>query len=121
MRKDPGVFSISARLKKGVTLEQVEDSIYAQLDLLRSKLVSTEELDRVRNNLRAQLVYELDRPSRVAGTLGFYEIVAGDWNAVKHLFDLYGTITAEKLRTAATETFDKLNRTVVTLVPKSGI
>ena len=37
------------------------------------------------------------------------------------IYDLYGSITAEKLHTVATETFDKLNRTVVTLVPKSGI
>lgn len=115
------MFTITARLKKGFTIEQVRDSIYSQLDELRSILASPDELERVRNNLRAHLVFDLDRPSRVAGTLGFNYIVAGDFNAAARLYDVYGTISAEKLRTVATETFDKLNRTVVTLVPKSGI
>ena len=61
------------RASKGeLRSSRFEDSIYTQVDLLRSKLVNQDELDRARNNLRAQLVYELDRPSRVAGTLGFY-------------------------------------------------
>jgi predicted Zn-dependent peptidase len=91
------------------------------LERLRNKLVTPEELDRVRNNLRADLVYGLDRPSRMAGSIGYYQLITGDWRNVMLLYDLYSTITAEKLHTVATETFDKLNRTVVTLVPKSGI
>ncbi len=121
MRKDPSLFTVNARVKKGYTLEQVRDSIYTQLEQLRNKLVAPEELDRARNNLRADLVYRLDRPSRVAGSIGYYYLITGDWRNVMRLYDLYGSITAEKLRTAATETFDNLNRTVVTLVPKSGI
>ncbi len=121
MRKDPSLFTVTARVKKGFTLEQVRDSIYRQLDQLRTKLVAPEELDRVRNNLRANLVYRLDRPSRIAGSIGYYYLITGDWKNLMRLYDLYGSITAEKLRTAATETFDNLNRTVVTLVPKSGI
>jgi len=121
MRKDPSLFRVTARLKKGVTLGQVRDSIYTQLERLRTKLVTPEELDRVRNNLRADLVYRLDRPSRMAGSIGSYQLITGGWKNVMRLYDLYSSITAEKLRTAATETFDNLNRTVVTLVPKSGI
>jgi zinc protease len=121
MRKDPSLFSVTARLKKGFTLEQVRDSILVRLDQIRAKLVAPEELDRVRNNLRADLVYGLDRPSRVASSIGYFQIISGDWRNMMRLYDLYGTITAEKLRTVATETFDKLNRTIVTLVPKSGI
>jgi zinc protease len=121
MRKDPSLFTVSARLKQGVTLEQVRDSIYTQLEQLKTKLVTPEELDRVRNNLRADMVYRLDRPSRIAGSIGYYQLITGDWKNVSRIYDLYGSITAEKLRTAATETFDNLNRTVVTLVPKSGI
>jgi zinc protease len=121
MRKDPSLFTITARVKKDYTLEQVRDSIYAQLEQLRNKLVTPEELDRVRNNLRADLVYNLDRPSRVAGSIGYSQLITGDWKNLMRLYDLYGSITAEKLHTAATETFDRLNRTVVTLVPKNGI
>jgi zinc protease len=121
MRKDPSLFTATARVKKGYTLEQVRDSIYMQLEQLRTKLVTPEELDRVRNNLRANLVYRLDRPSRVAGSTGYYQLITGDWKNIMRIYDLYGSITAEKLRTVATETFDNLNRTVVTLVPKSGI
>jgi zinc protease len=121
MRKDPSLFTVTARVKKGYTLEQVRDSIYTQLEQLRTKTVTPEELDRVRNNLRADLVYRLDRPSRMASSIGSYQLITGDWKNVMRLYDLYSSITAEKLRTAATETFDKLNRTVVTLVPKSGI
>jgi zinc protease len=120
-RKDPSLFSVAARLRKGFTFDQARDTIMARLEALRSKLVTPEELDRVRNNLRAELVYNLDRPSRMAGTIGFYQLVTGDWKNLMRLYDLYGSISPEKLRTVATETFDKLNRTIVTLVPKSGM
>lgn len=121
LRKDPGLVTIGARLKRGVAMEQVRDSIYSQLEVLRSKLVSQEELARACNNLRAQMVFRLDRPSHFAGTLGFYHLIAGDYKAMMRLYDVYSTITPGKLHTVATEIFDNLNRTVVTLVPKSGI
>lgn len=120
-RKDPSLFTVSARLKKGFTFQQVRDSIMAGFEQLRARLVTPEELDRARNNLRAELVYNLDRPSRMAGTIGFYQLVTGDWRNMMRAYDLYGTITPEKLRTMATETFDNLNCTIVTLTPKSGM
>ncbi len=120
VRKDPSLFTITARVRTGYTLEQVRDSIYAQLELLRKDLVAPEQLDRVRNNMRADLVYRLDRPARVASSLGSYQLITGDWRNLMRLYDLYDTTNAERLRTVATATFDDLNRTVVTLVPKSG-
>ncbi len=121
LRKDPGLQVIAARMRRGVAIDEVRDSIYSQLNLLGKELIPEDELDRARNNLRAQMIYRLDRPSRIASSLGVYKVLTGNHRAMFELYDLYDTVTAEKIRSLAASLFRAENRTVVTLVPKSGV
>lgn len=119
--KDPSLQTISVRLKRGATFEQVRDTIFHHLQLLATEPVSPEELDRARNNLRAQMIYRLDRPSSVASSLGHYHLLTGDYRGMMELYRLYATVTAEKLQKVAEEVFRDGNRTIVSLIPKSSI
>ncbi len=121
MRKDPSIEVISARLRKGTSLAEVRDSIYSELRRIGTTVISGEELDRARNNLRARMIYGLDSPSRIASSLGVYRIVSSNYRGLMQLFDLYASVSAEKIRSLASEVFVPANRTIVTLVPKSGI
>lgn len=120
MRKDPGLESISARMRRGASMDQVRDSIYAELSRMGSVPISAEDLSRACNNLRAQFVYRLDRPSRIASSLGVNHILAGSYQSMIKMYDLYATVDAEKIRSVAAEIFTPQNRTVVTLLPKSS-
>ncbi|MCC6963810.1 MAG: insulinase family protein [candidate division Zixibacteria bacterium] len=121
MRKDPSLTAISARLRRGASLNEVRDTIYGQLQRLTTELIPAAELDRARNNLRSEMIYRLDRPSRIAGSLGSYQLLAGNFRKMFELYDLYGSVTAEKIRSVALTVFAPTNRSVVTLVPKSGV
>lgn len=118
VRKDPGLFVVSARLRRGVELERVADSVYSQIALLTTQPVSTADMKRAVNNLRAQMVYRLDRPARVAGSIGFYQVIGGDYDMMTKLYDMYGQVTPEEIMAIAKQVFDQFNRTVVTLMPK---
>lgn len=121
MRKDPGLQSVSARLRRGANLAEVRDTIYSYLRQVSAQPISSEELDRARNNLRARMIYSLNSPSRIASSLGVNRVVTGSHRSLMELYDLYASVSAEKIRSVAAETFTAANRTVVTLVPKSGI
>ena len=121
MRKDPGIEIISARLRKGASLTAVIDSVYSALRVISSTPISDEELDRARNNSRARMIFGLNSPSRIASSLGVHRVINDDYRTLMKLFELYASVSAEKIRSLASEVFAPTNRTVVTLVPKSGI
>jgi predicted Zn-dependent peptidase len=120
MRKDPGLVVLSARLRRGVGLESVRDSIYSQLELLKTTPVGRQELRRAVNNLRAQMIYRLDRPARVAGRIGFAHLIGGSYTTMAQLYEQYGQVTPEQILAVAATIFTETNRTLVTLMPKQA-
>ncbi|MFH2057161.1 MAG: insulinase family protein, partial [bacterium] len=118
MMKDPGLFVISARLSATADLELVSDTILTRLSNLQEMPVSAAELSRARNNRRAQLLYRLERPAGIAGSLGYYQLLTGDWQGLLRLSDAYDAVTPEQLQQIVAEVFTENNRTVVTLAPK---
>jgi zinc protease len=116
--KDPGLFVISADLKRGKSLDQVRSVILDEIEQLREKPVTDNELQKAKNSLRADLLYRLDRPHPVAGTMGFLEAVGGDYNLIFKLQEEYEQITAEDVREVASRVLPPTNRTVVTLMPR---
>ena len=117
--KDPGLFVISAHLKRGKTLDQVKSVIFDEIDQLREEPVTETELQKAKNSLKADLLYRLNRPHAVAGTMGFLEAVGGDYNLIFKLQDKYKQITAEDVQEVASRVLSPTNRTVVTLMPKT--
>jgi predicted Zn-dependent peptidase len=118
LKKDPGLFEITAKLVDEGDIEQVRDSILSQMSLLRDEAISPDELNRAGNNLRADMIYDLNRPAAVAGYLGFYKLVCGDWRILYQHYGVYETITVDAVQQAAAEVFADSNRTIVTLSPK---
>jgi len=116
--KDPGLFVISANLKKGKSLDEVRAVIFDQIENLRKQPVTENELQKAKNSLKADLLYQLNRPHAVAGTIGFLETVGGDYNLIFRLQEKYKQITAKDVQEVASRVLSPTNRTVVTLVPK---
>ena len=117
--KDPGLFVISASLKRGKSLGQVKSVILDEIEQLREEPVTRAELQKAKNSLKADLLYRLNRPHPVAGTIGFLEAVGGDFNLIFSLQEKYKQITAEDVQEVASRVLSPTNRTVVTLVPKT--
>jgi zinc protease len=117
--KDPGMFSINVSLKKGESLDEVKNIIYEELEKVKNELVQKEELEKALNSEKANILYQLNRPSSVAYYLGHFQTLAGDYEYLWKLPKKLEEITPEMIQKAAQKYFIMTNRTVVTLLPKS--
>lgn len=97
---------------------EVEAAIYAELERLKMEPVSAKELEKVLNNLDADLVRALRSNGGLASQLALYQTVAGDWRYMLRSRDKIAAVTSADIQRVATHYFIKSNRTVATLVKK---
>ncbi|MEK6670901.1 MAG: pitrilysin family protein [Nitrospirota bacterium] len=116
----PNLFVLSATPLAPHTTAEVEAAIYAELERLKMEPVSAKELEKVLNNLDADLVRALRSNSGLASQLALFQTVAGDWRYALKARDKIAVVTTADIQRVATEYFTKSNRTVATLVKKTG-
>ncbi|MCA1957008.1 MAG: insulinase family protein [Nitrospira sp.] len=118
--RDPNLFIVTATPLAPHTTAEVEAAIYEELDRLKREPVSPKELERVINNLDADMVRALRSNSGLASQLAMYQAVAGDWRYILTSRDRVAAVTAADIQRVATQYFTKSNRTVGVLVKKNG-
>jgi zinc protease len=116
--KDPGLFSIYAQLQPGKSVADVEKEIYGILDEIAQKGVSGDELQKARNTVQADYVKEFKTNVGIAGRLGYYEVVHGDYRRSFKVLDEYARVTLEDIARVVREYLPERKRTVVILVPE---
>ncbi|TKB55270.1 MAG: insulinase family protein [Nitrospira sp.] len=116
----PNLFVLSATPLAPHTTAEVEAAIYVELERLKMEPVSAKELEKVLNNLDADLVRALRSNGGLASQLALFQTVAGDWRYALKARDKIAVVTTADIQRVATEYFTKSNRTVATLVKKTG-
>ncbi|ALA60975.1 M16 family metallopeptidase [Nitrospira moscoviensis] len=114
----PNLFIVTATPLAPHTAAEAEAAIYEELDRLKTEPVSAKELEKVINNLDADLVRALRSNSGLASQLALYQTVAGDWRYVLKSRDRIAAVTAADIQRVAAQYFTRTNRTVGTLVKK---
>jgi predicted Zn-dependent peptidase len=114
----PNLFIISATPLAPHTTAEVEAAIYDELERLKREPVSSKELEKVINNLDADMVRTLRSNSGLASQLALYQAVAGDWRYILKSRDKVAAVTAADIQRVAAQYFTKSNRTVGMLVKK---
>jgi predicted Zn-dependent peptidase len=118
--RSPNLFILSATPLAPHTTEEIEAAIYAEIERLKTEPVSAKELEKVLNNLDADLVRALRSNGGLASQLALYQTVAGDWRYALKARDKIAAVTPADIQRVASEYFIKSNRTVATLVKKAG-
>ena len=118
--RSANLFVLSATPLAPHTTAEVEAAILAELERLKREPVSSKELERIINNLDADMVRALRSNSGLASQLALYQTVAGDWRYVVKSRDKIAAVTPADIQRVATQYFTKSNRTVATLVKKTG-
>lgn len=116
----PNLFILTATPLAPHTTAEVEAAIYEELERLKTEPVSQKELEKVINNLDADLVRALRSNSGLASQLALYQTVAGDWRYVLKSRDKIAAVTPADIQRVATRYFTKSNRTVGILVKKGN-
>lgn len=100
------------------TLEEVEAALNQELDRLTQEPVTQEELNRVKNQVRAGLLRSLQSNSGLASQLAEYEVKTGSWQNLFTQLDRILSITPADLQHLAQQTFRAENRTIGRLLPE---
>jgi zinc protease len=97
---DKGLFVISGKLSKGVTMEQAELAINEEIKKIQSELVSVDELTKVKNKSEATHTFgEVDILSK-ATNLAISELL-GNANIINKEVEKYLAVTAEQIKEQA--------------------
>ena len=118
--RSANLFVLSATPLAPHSPAEVEAAILAELERLKKEPVSARELERIINNLDADMVRALRSNSGLASQLALYQTVAGDWRYVLKSRDKIAAVTPADIQRVAAQYFTKSNRTVATLVKRTG-
>lgn len=114
--RDPQLIVISARPLRGVSLARVESAIYEELDRVRRVAPTTEEIQRVRNQLEAGDVRRLASNLGLAFQLAESESYFGDWRETFRSGEKIASVTPADVQRVLERYLTRDNRTVALLV-----
>lgn len=117
----PDLFTGSITPMGDHTVAEVIDSVYAQIDKLKTEPVAKWEIDKVRTQVDADFIRSLNSNMGLAIRIGNMEAMVGDWNYLIVYREEIKQVTPEDIMRVAQKYLVKKNRTVVTLLKTSSI
>lgn len=116
------LFALSAapNMQKDRTLEEVEAGLWKQLEQLKQTAPSAAELERVRAQVIAGLVYERDSITQQATTIGQLETVGLSWRLMDEELSALEAVTPEDIQQAARTYFTRSRMSVAHVLPEES-
>jgi len=109
---DPYLYTISAVVRSGRTLDEVEQALVAELDRLAENPITQAELDKALKRAKAQFVMAGESVTGQTQLLGMAEATAGDYQWFESALDYLGQVTLEDIRRVGQQYLSKGNRVV---------
>ena len=119
LKKYAGIVMVEAVVKDDKDPAAVEAAIYEELDKLAREPVPDAELQKVKNQAKANAFRRLSSPFFIALQLMYYDGL-GDWKYINTYSDEVDRVTAADLQRVAKAHFTKENRTVGVFLRKPG-
>lgn len=110
--KYPNLWAIFAMPAFGVTNEQVQEVIHAEIARLQNEDVTDEELAKFKTRTKADLFRAMRDSQNLANALATQHRLYGDWRELFRYLDRIDKVTKADIRRVANETFRNNNRTV---------
>ncbi|AJE23138.1 pitrilysin family protein [Azotobacter chroococcum] len=114
------VLNATPNVQKGRSLEEVEAGLWRLLDELKETPPTAEELERVRAQVIAGLVYERDSIARQATTIGQLETVGLSWQLIDEELAALESVTPQDIQDAARRYFTRSRLTVAHVLPEEA-
>ena len=118
-KKYAGIVAMEAVVKDGREPAQVEQALYDEVARLQNEAVPAEELQKVKNQAKANAYRRLSSPSFIHLQLMYYDGL-GDWKYINTYADEIDAVTAADLQRVAKEYLTKETRTVGIFLRKEG-
>lgn len=105
---DKGLFVISGKINDGVTIEQAEAGIDAEIAKMQNELVAADELQKCKNKIESTVTYSEADVLNKATNLAISELL-GDANLINLEIENYQKVTAEGIKQQANKILQKTN------------
>lgn len=119
MKRYPGLFTVTAVAGTDIPLPQLEAAILEELELLKEKPVTDEELAMARNILTGQLLQQLYHPESMAVVLAESEDLFGSPLAFNDYLNALAEATPADIQRLARQWLQEDDRTVAWLIPSA--
>ncbi|ALP51749.1 peptidase M16 [Candidatus Tenderia electrophaga] len=112
------LFLFDGNPAQGHTIPELETAIRKEIDKVKNELVSTDELARIKAQVIAGEVYQLDSVFYQAMQIGRLESVGLDWRLADEYAERIQQVTAEQVRAVARKYLVDEHLTVAVLKPQ---
>lgn len=116
----PGTFTCDVSPYGDHTIQELETAVYAEIDRMKTEKVTDWELQRVRNQVDAQLWRSMDSNRGLASRIANSEVMTGDWREFLNRSKAVKEVTADDVMRVINQYLVKKNRSVVYLVKPEG-
>jgi predicted Zn-dependent peptidase len=111
LKKYEGIIQVEGTVKEGKDPAAVEQAVYEELETLKKEPITAEELQKVKNQAKANAFRRLSSPFSIAIQLLVYDGL-GDWRYINTYAEEVDRVTAADLQRAAQQYLTRENRTV---------
>lgn len=118
--EDPGLYLTFGLANMGVSLEDLEAGMDAEINKVKNELISDKEFQKIRNQVENNIVSQNSTVSGVAENLANYHVYFGDANLVNTEIEKYMNVTREDIMEVAKKYLNKENRVVLYYLPESA-
>jgi predicted Zn-dependent peptidase len=115
--KYPNLILFYAMTAPSVSVDDVQQALQQEIEKLKTELVSNQELERVKTQLRADLLRGLDSNLGMAQSLAEYQVKTGTWRNLFKQLDKIAAVTPADIQRVAKATFTSENRTTGRIIP----
>jgi zinc protease len=105
---DKGMFVLEGKPTEGVTIEQAEAALWAEVELLKTQEVPADELTKVQNKTESTMIFSEMSLLDKAMNLAYYELL-GDADLLNNETQKFLDVTAAQIKEEANKLFRKDN------------
>jgi predicted Zn-dependent peptidase len=118
-KRGPGALYVSATVKPGVKVADVEANIYEEIERIKREPIADWELQKAKNTTRRGFINGLQSSLSRAINLSQYAIYYNDPGLINTRLDKVNAVTKEDVQRVANKYLRDTNRTVVITMPKA--
>ncbi len=118
--KDPYLFFFAATASPGKDIKDIENSIYAEIEKIKTEPPSEREIQKAKNQIESSFIMEQDSIYMQAMKYGMFEMI-GDWRLIDRYLEGVRRVTTEDVVRVARKYLGEDNKTVGILVPTKSV
>ncbi len=101
---DPGLFMFTAQLLPTTTIEQAEEALWEQIEILKSEVADSYEMEKVKNKFEASTLFGEINVMNKAMNMGFYKMT-GDMSLINREVEIFRSMDDAAIRDFSSRIF----------------